>query len=58
MVEPGCGSVDFRAFHDALAENGYDGWVIVEQDLFPLASFDQPLPIAQRSRETLRRAGF
>lgn len=58
MVEPGCGSVDFRAFHDALAENGYDGWVIVEQDLFPLVSFDQPLPIAQRSRETLRRAGF
>ncbi len=58
MVEPGRGNVDFCAFHEALVENHYDGWVIVEQDLFPLDSFDQPLPIARRGREHLRQAGF
>lgn len=58
MVEPGKGSIDFAALHEALEETGYDGWVVVEQDLFPVKSFDVPLPIAKRGRENLCAAGF
>ena len=58
MVEPGKGSIDFAAFRKALDEKGYDGWVVVEQDLFPVQSFDVPLPIAKRGRENLKKAGF
>ncbi len=58
MVEPGKGSIDFSALHKALEESGYDGWAVVEQDLFPVKSFDDPLPIARRGRENLANAGF
>lgn len=58
MVEPGKGSIDFAEFHRALEENNYDGWCVVEQDLFPVKSFDIPLPIAKRGRDNLRKAGF
>ena len=58
MVEPGKGSIDFAEFYKALVENNYDGWCVVEQDLFPVKSFDVPLPIAARGRENLRQAGF
>lgn len=58
MVEPGKGSIDFAEMHQALEESGYDGWVVVEQDLFPVKSFDVPLPIAQRGRENLAKSGF
>lgn len=58
MVEPGKGSIDLAKLHDALVEKGYDGWVVVEQDLFPVKSFDIPLPIATRGRENLAKAGF
>lgn len=58
MVEPGRGSIDFKKLHDALVEEHYDGWVVVEQDLFPVKSFDTPLPIARCGRENLAKAGF
>lgn len=58
MVEPGKGSIDFAKFHAALEEKNYDGWCVVEQDLFPVKSFDLPLPIAQRGRQNLKNAGF
>lgn len=58
MVEPSKGSIDFAAFRKALDEKGYSGWVVVEQDLFPVKSFDIPLPIAKRGRESLKKAGF
>lgn len=58
MVEPGKGSIDFAKLYDALVEKGYDGWVVVEQDLFPVKSFDIPLPLAKRGRENLAKAGF
>ncbi len=58
IVEPGRGSIDFEKLHDALVEKNYDGWVVVEQDLFPVKSFEVPLPIAKRGRENLRKAGF
>lgn len=58
MVEPGKGSIDFAKLHDVLVAKNYDGWVVVEQDLFPVKSFDVPLPIAKRGRENLAKAGF
>ena len=42
----------------ALDEKGYDGWVVVEQDLFPVKSFDIPLQKARAGRENLKKAGF
>ena len=58
MVEPGAGGIDYAAFRETLENCGYDGWIVVEQDLFPLSSFNIPFPIAKRSYETLKRAGF
>ena len=54
----GEGSIDFTAMHKALDECGYDGWCVVEQDLFPVKSFDVPLEKATIGRENLRKAGF
>jgi inosose dehydratase len=51
------GVVDFVAFRDALIECGYQGWAIVEQDMYP-APFDKPLPIARRNRAYLRQIGM
>ena len=58
MVEPGKGSIDFKKFREALEEKDYEGWVVVEQDLFPVKSFDIPLPIAKRTREFLSSVGL
>ena len=58
MTEPGNGTINLEELHKALEEKGYDGWVVVEQDLFPVKSFDIPLPIAKRGRENLAKAGF
>ena len=58
MVEPGNGSVDFREFYNVLKETDYDGWCVVEQDLFPVKSHDIPLKKAITGRENLRKAGF
>lgn len=55
--EPDAGAVDFLAFRDALRDVGYDGWAIVEQDMYPV-EFDRPLPIARRTREYLRQIGL
>ncbi len=57
FCEPAQGSIDFRAFRDALREVGYAGWAVVEQDMFP-APFDKPLPIARRTRAYLREIGI
>ena len=53
FVDLGQGSVDFQALNRAVEQVGYDGWGIVEQDMFP-APFDKPLPIARRNRQYLR----
>jgi inosose dehydratase len=53
FVDLGQGSIDFDALNQVATEVGYDGWGIVEQDMFP-APFDKPLPIARRNREFLR----
>jgi inosose dehydratase len=57
FCEPSKGAVDFRAFGRVLEEIGYDGWAIVEQDMYP-APFDKPLPIAKRTRAYLREIGI
>ncbi len=50
------GAVDFLAFRDVLREVNYEGWAVVEQDLYP-ADFDTLLPIGRRNREYLRGIG-
>ena len=57
FVDLGQGCVDFPALNQAATEVGFDGWGIVEQDMYP-APFDKPLPIARRNREYLRRNGI
>ncbi len=51
------GAVDFAAFRDVLQDINYQGWAIVEQDMYP-APFDKPLPIARRNRQYLREIGI
>jgi inosose dehydratase len=57
FVEPARGAVDFLAFRDVLAGLDYDGFGIVEQDMYP-APLDKPLPIAKRTRAYLREIGL
>lgn len=57
MCEPGSGAVDFGDFYRAMQEVDYDGWVVVEQDMFP-CPFEQPYPIAKRTREFLAEIGM
>ncbi len=57
FCEPAKGAVNFEAFRDALHEIDFQGWAIVEQDMYP-APFDKPMPIAQRTRAYLREIGI
>ena len=57
MCEPGDGDVDFSDMYKAICEVDYEGWVVVEQDQ-PLCPWDQPFPVAKRTREFLAKAGF
>ncbi len=54
FVEPSKGAVDFEAFREVLRQVNYEGFAMVEQDMYP-APFDKPLPIAKRTREYLRQ---
>ena len=57
FCEPAEGGVDFQALRDVLQEIDFDGWAIVEQDMYP-APFNKPLPIAKRTRAYLRKIGI
>jgi inosose dehydratase len=57
FVEPSRGAVDFPALNAVLDEVGYDGFGIVEQDMYP-APFDKPFPIAKRTRQYLLDIGL
>jgi inosose dehydratase len=57
FCEPSEGAVDFLAFRDVLREIDYQGFAVVEQDMYP-APFDKPFPIAQRTRSYLQKIGF
>ena len=56
FCELGRGAVDFPAFIAALERLGYDGWAVVEQDVFPGAG--TPLDSARRNRLFLRGLGL
>ena len=51
------GGVDFVALLQVLKDIEYDGWAIVEQDMYP-APFEKPLPIAKRNRAYLSEIGY
>ena len=57
FVELNQGVVDFHAFVELLKEIDYEGFAIVEQDMYP-APFDKPLPIAKRNRQYLKDVGL
>lgn len=54
MCEPEKGVVDFEAFVQVLKDIDFNGWAIVEQDMYP-APFDKPYPIAKRTYEYLEK---
>ncbi|MDQ1513203.1 MAG: inosose dehydratase [Microbacteriaceae bacterium] len=51
MVEPPRGIPDFAPIIDAVAAIDPQIFAIVEQDMYPVESFDTPLPVATRTRE-------
>jgi inosose dehydratase len=55
FCELGSGAVDFAQMIRTLKNGGYDGWIVVEQDVFP--GYGTPKQSAQRSREYLRALG-
>ena len=55
FCELGAGEVDFAAVVKKLREMNYDGWIVVEQDVFP--GYGTPAESARRSREYLRGLG-
>jgi inosose dehydratase len=56
FCELGKGSVDFPGVLAALGEIGYDGWIVVEQDVLP--GMGRPRDSALRNREYLRSIGL
>jgi inosose dehydratase len=55
--EPQRGAIDFPALVEALRRADFDGWAIVEQDLYPCDP-ETPLPIARRTRAYLNEIGL
>lgn len=56
FCELGKGSVNFAAVTNELRRLHYDGWIVVEQDVFP--GYGTPAESAQRSRDYLKRLGL
>ena len=56
FCELGQGCVDFPAVLNRLKQQGYDGWVVVEQDVLP--GMGSPKESARRNREYLRAQGI
>jgi len=56
FCELGKGCVDFPGVLRALQEVGYDGWIVVEQDMLP--GMGHPRESARRNREYLRSIGL
>ena len=51
------GAIDFAGFGDLLRAADFQGFIVVEQDMYP-APPDKPLPIARANRDYLRRLGW
>jgi inosose dehydratase len=56
FCELGKGAVDFQRVSAALERANYDGWIVVEQDVFP--GYGSPKASALRSRHYLRGLGL
>lgn len=56
FCELGQGAVNFPAMRDALRARGYEGWIVVEQDVLP--SMGSPKMSAQRNRAYLQNIGL
>lgn len=56
FCELGEGGVDFEAVTDRLRQRGYDGWIVVEQDVLP--GMGKPKESAARNRAYLRGLGL
>lgn len=56
FCELGRGAVDFPAVVSVLRRTGYDGWIVVEQDVLP--SMGSPAESAARNRAYLRQLGI
>ena len=56
FCELGRGTVPFARVLDALRARGYDGWIVVEQDVLP--GLGTPAASAMRNREYLRGLGI
>lgn len=56
FCELGRGAIDFAAVVGALGEIGYDGWIVVEQDVLP--GLGTPAESAARNRAFLRTLGL
>jgi inosose dehydratase len=54
--ELGTGGVDFPSIVSALNRHAYQGWVVVEQDVFP--GYGSPAESAKRNRDYLLRLGI
>jgi inosose dehydratase len=57
MSEPPGGVPEFGPILAAMAEIKLDTFAIVEQDMYPIESFDVPLPIATRTRRHIQTCG-
>lgn len=57
MVEPPAGRPDLTEIIDELEKLNRTFYCIVEQDMYPVSSFDVPLPIATRTRRYLCGCG-
>lgn len=56
FCELGLGEVDFLAISTELKKSGYDGWIVVEQDVLP--GMGSPRESAQRNRDYLQSIGL
>ena len=56
FCELGHGDVDFPAVMHELKDSGYDGWIVVEQDVLP--GMGTPKESAQRNRDYIRSIGL
>ena len=56
FCELGQGSVRFPGVLEALANAGFSGWAVVEQDVLP--ALGTPAASASRNREFIRTLGF
>ena len=56
FCELGKGNVDFRTIVSILNENGYDGWIVVEQDVLP--GMGSPKKCAAWNRQFIKSLGL